>query len=367
MTRSSPEDFMARAIELSRRGFPAPNPHVGCVIVKDGAIIGEGFHSHAGGDHAEIAALSTVASAAAGSDVYVTLEPCDHFGRTPPCTQALVQAGVRSVTYAVKDPNPKALGGAETLRRHGIEVKSGLLEDEAAAANEQFLFAFKHHRPLVCIKAAMSLDGRIALPSGESKWITGGDARAAGRLLRAEMGAVLVGSNTVLHDDPLLTVRDEAVVNQPRRIVLDVDLRLTGKERVFTAGEPATHVVSRPVGISPNELVMDVAEGGFRIDELLRALFGLGLTGVLVEGGGRTIASFIRAQLADRLELFCAGKLLGDGPSWVQGLQLKSLDEAPSIRIEGISPVGGQGSQMSDFRVSGRFGWRNRDGDSNVP
>lgn len=345
---------------MSRQGFPAPNPHVGCVIVRDGEIVGEGYHDHAGGDHAEVMALKVAGERSEGSDVYVTLEPCNHFGRTPPCSRALVDAGVRSVTYATSDPNPNAAGGGETLRQHGVEVSSGLLQSEAAEANCQFLFATKNERPLVCVKAAMSLDGRIALPSGESKWITGDVARKEGRRLRAELGAVLVGANTVINDDPMLNVRDESVVNQPVRIVLDLEGKLSGKEKVFIGeGQSAIHVVTQLTGTTADQLVAPVGAAGFDIPSLLRLLYQRGITGVLVEGGARTISSFFSARCVERLELFIAPKLLGDGPTWLQGLELSQLSDAPTVRIENFRPVGSAIGQSTDFRASGWLEWRN--------
>ena len=315
--------WMSRAIELSRGGFPAPNPHVGCVLVRGGEVVGEGFHHHAGGPHAEAAALADAGDRASGATAYVTLEPCNHFGRTPPCSQALLRAGVRRVVYACADPNPRAEGGGQFLAAHGVEVESGLLADEAAAANVQFLTAMRLQRPRVVVKAAASLDGRIALPSGESKWITGPEAREAGHRLRAECGAVLVGHWTVQLDDPELTARIPDVVNQPLRIVLDPKGRLTGKERIFNDQAPTRHVT-----------------GTFDLPELLGSLFADGITGILIEGGAITIGSFFRAGLVDAVELFLAPKLLGDGLNWVNRLELARLADAPALRFDRITPRG---------------------------
>jgi diaminohydroxyphosphoribosylaminopyrimidine deaminase/5-amino-6-(5-phosphoribosylamino)uracil reductase len=317
------ERFMRRAISLSRRGYPAPNPHVGCVLARDGEIVGEGYHHHAGAPHAEIAALSVAGERARGADAYVTLEPCNHFGRTPPCTDALLRAGVRRVVVACPDPNPVAAGGLARLREHGVETEVGLLQSEAEAANVRFLTAMRLRRPHVTVKAAASLDGRIALPSGESKWITGPAARRAGHRLRAECGAVLVGRRTVEKDDTHLTARVPGVVNPPLRVVLDPHNRLTGKERVFDDAAPSRHIT-----------------GPIDLDNLLSELFADGVTSLLVEGGGTTIAGFVRAQLVDALELFVAPKLLGDGPSWVNGLSLDSLEEAPKVQIDRITRLG---------------------------
>lgn len=337
--------FMARAIELSRRGFPAPNPHVGCVIVRDGSIVGEGYHRLAGQPHAEVEALREAGDAARGATAYVTLEPCSHHGRTPPCTGALIAAGVARVVYAVDDPNPRAGGGAQRLRDAGIEVEGGLLADQAAASNEQFLFAMRRNRPFVTVKAGIGLDGRIALPSGESKWITSEEARECARRLRADMGAVLVGPGTVLADDPHLTYPGGSVV----RVVLDPRRELPPTARVFDDAAETLHVVppSPPSPLSPPfigakggvvELPLD--DGRFPIPLLLQRLFEMGQTGLLVEGGGRTIGSFFAAGCVDAIELFLAPKVLGGGPSWVEGLTLPSLADAPEFRIARLEALG---------------------------
>lgn len=332
----SPDDlrFMRRAIALSKRGFPAPNPHVGCVLVRGGQIIGEGYHHHAGGGHAEVEALRDAKGDTKGATAYVTLEPCNHFGRTPPCSQALLQAGVARVVVACADPNPNATGGAEALRQAGVEVEGGVLTEEAARANEMFLFAMAHRRPFIVAKAAMSLDGRIALPSGESQWITGPAARRAAHRLRAECGAVLVGRRTVELDDPELTARIPGVVNQPVRIVLDPNARLKGTEKVFNQKAPTRHIT-----------------GEIDLPSLLVGLFEAGIHGLLVEGGGVTLASFFRARLVDRLELFVGGKVLGDGPAWLTELNLNNLAEAPMLTIERMVRLG------PDLRLTARPQW----------
>ncbi|MEZ0326406.1 MAG: bifunctional diaminohydroxyphosphoribosylaminopyrimidine deaminase/5-amino-6-(5-phosphoribosylamino)uracil reductase RibD [Fimbriimonas sp.] len=306
--------FMRRAIELSKNGFPAPNPHVGCVIVKGGEVIGEGWHEYAGAAHAEVAALKGIG--ANGAEAYVSLEPCNHQGRTGPCSVALIEAGVKRVVYACSDPNPKAVGGGERLRQAGIQVQSGLLEEEARQANEQFFFALEHKRPIIVLKAACSLDGRIALTNGESKWITGEAARHQAHRLRAELGAVLVGRKTVEQDDPELTARIEGVTNQPTRIVLDPSGKLKGREKVFNQAAPTVHIT-----------------GAIDLQDLVASLFEQNITGLLVEGGAQTISGFLKANLHDRLELFLAPKILGTGPTWPEGFPLTSLKEAPTWQI----------------------------------
>lgn len=313
---------MRRAIELSRLGFPAPNPHVGCVIVRSGEVIAEGYHHFAGDLHAEADALKHLSSAQ-GSDVYVTLEPCNHHGRQPPCSLALINAGVKRVFIACPDENPKASGGAQRLRNAGIEVIEGLLREEAAVANQQFLFAVQHRRPLIVAKAAMSLDGRIALPNGESKWITGEAARAEGHRLRAELGAVLVGRRTVQLDNPRLTARLDGVHNQPTRIVLDPGSKLSGNENVFNEEAPTIHVT-----------------GHIDLSHLLSDLYAQGITGILVEGGATTLGTFAAQNLVDRYELFIAPKLLGHGPQWLNTTFVQRVADAPQLTVRSSRQLG---------------------------
>lgn len=302
---------MQRAIELAKNGFPAPNPRVGCVIAQEGVVVAEGFHDHAGGPHAEAAALQQAGEAARGADVYLTLEPCNHQGRTPPCAQALVKAQVARVVYAVSDPNPGAGGGAATLRQAGIATEPGLLAAEATEAASQFHFFHRHSRPLVALKAAVTLDGRVAWPDGTSKWITGEDARAQARLLRAEYGAVLVGCRTVLADDPALTTRDARAVNEPLRVVLDPSGVLTGQERVFRGPGRVCWLVSEAQSSAHTQLEDFTATG------IVLYLGSRGCTGVMVEGGPVTWSRFAEAGLADRLELFMAPVAFGSGPTWL--------------------------------------------------
>ncbi len=315
--------YMDRAVRISRRGFPAPNPHVGCVLVKDGIIVGEGWCPYAGGPHAEAMAIANAGEAAQGADAYVTLEPCNHFGRTPPCSLALIAAGVKRVFVAVAETNPRAMGGIARLEEAGISVQVGLGASKAAAANHQFIFAMRHRRPFVVAKAGCGLDGRIALPSGESKWITSPTARRAGHRLRAEAGAVLVGYRTVVADNPHLTARLPRVVNQPLRVVLDPQSGLSGSERLFDDAAPTLWLQEE---LSPAEVVARVSETG--------------ATGLLIEGGGRTIARFLAAGLIDRLELFVAPRVLGDGPSWCNGLDLDNLTQAPEFHLTATRRLG---------------------------
>lgn len=317
--------MMARAIELSRRGFPAPNPHVGCLLAHGEKIVGEGWHEFAGGNHAETAALKNAGGKALGATAYVTLEPCNHHGRTPPCSQALIEAGCARVVIACLDPNPQATGGVATLRSHSVEVEVGVLQEEAADANRIFRFAQTQKRPYVILKAAITLDGFIAREDGTSKWITSEAARLEGHRLRAEAGCVLVGRETVERDNPELTARIEGVRNQPRRAVLDPKARLTGRERVLQQGESYWYVATDQPPL--NATTAPLRDGRFDLEHILADLFSRGEIGVLVEGGGQTIRGFLEADLADELHLFVAPKLFGSGRPWGGGLSEEDLSK----------------------------------------
>lgn len=299
---------MRLAIREARKGWPAPNPHVGCVLVRDDQVVALGHHAYAGGPHAEAVALALAGDSARGCTAYVTLEPCAHHGRTPPCADALIEAGVARVVVACLDPNPVARGGLECLREAGIEVLAGVLEEQAAAVNERFLTAHRLGRPFVVGKAAVTLDGKIAWPDGQSKWVTGPVARREGHRMRAELGAVLVGRGTVQADDPALTARLRGVHRQPLRVVLDPRGALTGSEQVFQ-GDGWLWFVERPSREG------QVAWRGHRA--LLDELWRRGVTGLLVEGGGVTLRGFLEQDLLDGLALFVAGATFGQGRPWL--------------------------------------------------
>jgi len=315
MSKPNCESLMGRAVELSKHGFPAPNPRVGCVIELDGEIVGEGYHDHAGGPHAEVMALKEAGEKARGSTVYVTLEPCNHHGRTGPCTEALIAAGVKRLVYAVSDPNPAASGGAARLRAAGVDVAEGHpMSTEAMLANHKWLNAVRLQRPYVIGKVAISLDGRPALPNGLSKWITGPEARYQGHVLRAECGAVLVGRGTVERDNPALTVRDIDVVNQPLRIVIDRYRTLPMNRKIFDRKAPYLRVVASSPG--PHEVEATIEDNQIQLEDLLSKLYKLGVTGLLVEGGATTMSRFLEAKLINRLEMFIAPRILGSGQPW---------------------------------------------------
>jgi len=310
----SDAEWMRRAIRLSERGFPAPNPPVGCVLVRDGQWIADGFPTYAGGPHAEAVALTAAGEKARGATAFVTLEPCNHVGRTSACSESLIQARVSRVVVAVRDPNPVAAGGLERLQSAGIAVDVGVEVDAAERSMAPFLYSIRNKRPYVVVKAAFGLDGRIALPSGESQWITGIPARRAGHVLRARLGCLLVGWRTVASDNPRLTARVPGVVNQPIRVVLDPRNQLTGQELMFN-GEASTRHITGPIDLPT----------------VLTDLFEAGVTGLLVEGGADTISRFLKAGLVNRIEAFVAPKILGDGPSWIAGLGIESLADAVEL------------------------------------
>ncbi len=319
------EALMRRALVLAEHGRTtvSPNPLVGCVIARDGEIVGEGFHARAGGPHAEVVALQSAGDSAAGATAYVTLEPCAHSGRTPPCTQALVTAGIRRVVAALPDPHPVAGGGADRLRSAGVRVDLGCCQEEARLQNVVFLHGLVTGRPFVVIKAAVSLDGRIAAADGTSQWLTGEQTRRRAHQLRAAADAVIVGSQTVLDDDPALTVRVPGYDGPPPlRVVLDRRGRVRGGQQVLNAAAPTL-----------------LHRGG--LDELLAVLWARGVRSSLVEGGASVVAAFLRAGLVDRLVLHVAPVLLGArGRPLVAGDWPATLAAAARLRLHDVEQVG---------------------------
>lgn len=348
--------FMQRALELAERGrgLTSPNPLVGAVLVREGRVVGEGAHLWAGGPHAEVAALQAAAEGARGATLYVTLEPCTHQGRTGPCAPALARAGVRRVVVALADPNPLvAGGGADLLRAAGIPVELGVLATEAERQNRAWLTAMRRRRPHVTLKAAATLDGRLADIHGASKWITGEAARHRAHRLRAESDAVLVGVTTALRDDPALTVRlAEPWPREPYRVVLDTAARLGAQARVIHAGTPSRAIVA--VGAqAPSARVAALEAAGARVLRcptregrvdavaLLDRLFDLEVRTVLVEGGGETHAAFVEAGLVDRVTLFLAPLLLGGREATgIVGGAGRDLKAALRLARLTVTPVG---------------------------
>ncbi len=317
------EGWMTRAIELAREGRPSPNPHVGAVVVRDGKIVGEGRHERAGSDHAEVAALKEAGDAAKGATLYVTLEPCNHRGRTPPCTDAIVAARLGRVVVGCADPNPHVQGGGVAkLRAAGIEVTEGVCEPEARAVIATWTKFITEGLPYVSLKLALSLDGRIATRSGASKWVTGPEARALVHMLRARHDAVAIGIGTALADDPRLTVRDASGVS-PTRVVFDTKLRLPTHSRlVETAVDVPTWVICS--GDAPTDAeqaltargvevlrVASSAEGRLDAAAAFRVLATKGVVTLMVEGGAELAGSILAGRLADELHAFIAPILLG--------------------------------------------------------
>jgi len=310
---------MARALRLAEQGKATthPNPRVGCVIARDGIIVGEGFHRRAGEPHAEALALRAAGEKAAGAEVYVTLEPCAHHGRTPPCVDALIAVRPSRVWVAMRDPNPLVAGnGLARLREAGIEVHLGALGELAAELNRGFVSRMTRGRPWVTLKLAASLDGRTAMASGESQWITGEAARADVHRLRAEAGAVLTSSATVLLDDPQLTVRLEGEWRQPDRIVLDTHHRAPAGARVWAEGA-RRFLLTTDEGVAapaPGVEVLTVgADSGGHVDlcSALDALGGREINELLVECGPRLAGAFLQGGLADEIVVYLAPSLLG--------------------------------------------------------
>lgn len=311
--------YMARALQLAARGLYGadPNPRVGCVLVKDGRVAGEGWHARAGGPHAEAAALAAAGAEARDADCYVTLEPCNHTGRTGPCTEALIAAGVKRVVAAVADPNPGVAGGGlARLEAAGVATQCGLMAAQAEALNPGFFRRGRQGRPWVRLKMAASMDGRTALASGESRWITGEAARADVQRLRARSSAILTGIGTVLADDPRLNVRIETP-RQPARVILDAEARTPPAARLFQGGGPVflAHADDRepPVSLARRCRALPVArdDGGLALDAVMAALADLELNELHVEAGATLGGALVRAGLVDELVVYLAPALLG--------------------------------------------------------
>ncbi|MBA1378814.1 bifunctional diaminohydroxyphosphoribosylaminopyrimidine deaminase/5-amino-6-(5-phosphoribosylamino)uracil reductase RibD [Pseudomonas brassicacearum] len=354
--------YMARALELARRGHYTthPNPRVGCVIVRDGQVVGEGWHIRAGEPHAEVHALRAAGDNARGATAYVTLEPCSHHGRTPPCADALVNAGVARVVAAMQDPNPEVAGrGLQRLAQAGIATESGVLEGEARKLNEGFLKRMEHGLPFVRVKLAMSLDGRTAMESGESQWITGPAARSAVQRLRAQASVVLTGADTVLADNARLTVRaDElgldaeqtalAMSRPPLRVLVDGRLRVPLNAPFFKSGPALVATcmaVEEQYATGPECMIVAGEDGQVDLRRLLVELAARGVNEVLVEAGPRLAGAFARQGLVDEFQIFMAGKFLGSTARPLLDWPLAQMKDAPQLKITDIRAVG------DDWRV----------------
>jgi diaminohydroxyphosphoribosylaminopyrimidine deaminase/5-amino-6-(5-phosphoribosylamino)uracil reductase len=340
--------FMRRAFGLAERarGLTSPNPLVGAVLTNGERVLAEGFHRAAGCPHAEVEALAAIRDESRGATLYVTLEPCVHHGRTPPCVPRIIEAGVRRVVGAVADPNPLVSGrGFEALRAAGIDVLEGLLPGEARRQNRAFLTAMRKHRPHVTLKGAMTLDGKIADSRGTSQWITGDEARYRAHRLRSEADAIVVGIGTVLADDPRLSVRlDRPWPREPYRVVLDWFARTPPTARVIASQTPSRAIIAVGAG-APRDRVRALEAAGATVmpcsgaDErvglagVLEELFAREVRAVLVEGGGAVHAGFVEEGLVDRVAVFVAPLLIGGraAPSLLGGLG-RRLDQA--VRLD---------------------------------
>ena len=339
---------MAHALQLAARGLytTSPNPRVGCVIVKDGRVVGEGWHERAGTPHAEIHALKAAGEAARGATVYVTLEPCSHHGRTPPCAEALIEAGVTRVVAAMTDPNPLVAGGGiDMLTLAGITAEVGLMEAEARALNPGFISRMTRQRPWVRLKTASSLDGKTALANGQSQWITGEAARADVQHLRARACAILTGSGTVLADNPRMNVRDLDIGRQPLRVIVDSGLRTPVDAAILPAliachhADPAARVPLEQAGAEVIEL--PGAEGRVDLAALLTLLAQRGINELHVEAGAALNGALLAAGLVDEWVAYVALMAVGDD---ARGLlaqpPLTSLADAARFRLADVRQIG---------------------------
>lgn len=350
---------MRLALREARRGLgrTSPNPAVGAVVVKNGRVVGRGHHARAGAPHAEVAAIRQAGERARGADLYTTLEPCDHFGRTPPCSLAILEAGVRRVLSGSSDPNPRVNGrGIRRLRRAGVEVETGVLRGECDAIIEPWARFITTGRPHVTLKVASTLDGRIATSAGDSRWVTGAEARALVHRLRDGADAVLVGGGTARADDPRLTARlPGGRGHDPIRVVLDSRLELPPGLRLFRLRSPAPTIVAHVSGTPPRSAPRGVEylrckarRGRVDLADLLSRLGRRGVTTLLVEGGGEVARSLLEGGQVDRLMLFLAPKLAAGGLSWLPGKGPARMADALSVQDLEVRRVG------RDLLVTGR-------------
>ncbi|MBM7855756.1 diaminohydroxyphosphoribosylaminopyrimidine deaminase/5-amino-6-(5-phosphoribosylamino)uracil reductase [Desulfohalotomaculum tongense] len=341
--------YMKEALQLAAKaeGCTSPNPMVGAVVVKNGRIVGRGYHQRAGTPHAEVHALREAGEQAEGATIYVTLEPCCHYGRTPPCTEAIKKAGISRVVVAITDPNPLVAGrGLNILKEAGIEVTSGVLADEAGKLNEVFIKYITTNRPFVVLKAAVSLDGKIATATGESQWITGPESREYAHRLRHRYDGILVGINTVLSDNPSLTARlPEGGGRDPVRIVLDSKCRTPLDAKIINQSSKAKTIIATTEAADREKIealkqagaeviVLPGSSGRVDIEELLKELGRREITSLLVEGGGGVHGSFLTAKMVDKVYWFIAPMLIGgaEAPGAVAGRGAEKLADAVKLK-----------------------------------
>jgi diaminohydroxyphosphoribosylaminopyrimidine deaminase/5-amino-6-(5-phosphoribosylamino)uracil reductase len=360
MISAADHKFMARALRLARRGLytTTPNPRVGCVIVKDGAVVGEGWHERAGGPHAEVTALAAAGSRARGATLYVTLEPCHHHGRTPPCDETVIAAGIKRVVMAMQDPDPRTAGqGIERLRQTGIEVETGIIEDEARELNIGFISRLSRGRPWVRVKLAASLDGKTALANGASRWITGNAARCDGHHWRARACAVLTGIGTVRADDPWLTVREVATIRQPLRVVVDSRLAISPAARILEGGgvlvvcaSEDSAKASQLRGKGAEVIALPNPQGSVDLRALLSELARREINELHVEAGAGLSGALLGINGVDELLLYFAPCVLGEGARGMFDLPpLNTLGARHNLKISDVRAVGG------DLRILARL------------
>ena len=364
-------EFMAVAHKLAARGryTTHPNPRVGCVIVNRGQIVGQGFHERVGGPHAEVMALKDATGNTHGASAYVTLEPCSHHGRTPPCVNALIEAGIARVVVAVQDPNPQVFGaGIAALQQAGIDVVVGLMPEQTITENCGFFQRMSKQRPFVRIKLAMSLDGRTALRSGQSKWITGESARLDVQRWRARSSAIMVGINTILADDPSLTVRMESLlsaeeleffqpvgIRQPLRIILDSRLRMPADTKLLKLPGDVLIVTTADDSAKAAELISSSVEvirlqpdqqGRPTLSDMMSVLAAAEINEVLVESGPSLAGALMREQLVDQLIIYMAPSLLGDAAAGLFSLPLiANMNDKVDLAFDEVRQIG------SDLRI----------------
>lgn len=384
MTNIDPihDAYMGEAIALAKRGLYTtdPNPRVGCVIVKNGHIVGRGYHKIAGQPHAEVYALREAGYQAKGATAYVTLEPCSHFGRTPPCAQALIDAGVAQVVIALQDPNPLVAGkGVLALESAGIQTVIGPMGDQATALNRGFITRMTKQKPWVRCKMAMSLDGRTAMASGESQWITGPDARRLVHELRGQSSAIVTGVATILHDDPSLTVRPDDLQretlptlgeHQPLRVIIDSHLRTPATAKILS--QAGTTVIVTAIDVSDSAhattlaalqalatvISMPNTQGQVDLTRLVTWLAEKGCNEVMIESGATLAGAFLDADLIDHIDLFMAPTLLGSQARSLFDLKLNDMAQQVHLDILEIAPIG------KDWHISAR---PRRDAIQNTP
>jgi diaminohydroxyphosphoribosylaminopyrimidine deaminase/5-amino-6-(5-phosphoribosylamino)uracil reductase len=360
MLAAANHEFMGQVLELAGRGLytTTPNPRVGCVIVRDGAVVGAGWHEKAGMPHAEVLALKAAGARSRGATLYVNLEPCSHHGRTPPCADAIIDAGVERVVAAMQDPNPRVAGaGFARLRAAGIAVEHGLMEDEARELNIGFVARMTRGRPWIRMKIAASLDGRTALANGKSQWITGEQARADGHRWRARACAILTGFGTVRDDDPQLNVRGVDTPRQPLKIVVDSKFETSpsarllkeGKTLVAGAGNDAKRIASLK-GAGAEVVIIPNDGGKVELFKLMEELARRELNEIHVEAGTKLNGSLLQAGVVDELLVYLAPRVIGDSGRGIFHLpELTELSRSTALKIREVERVGG------DLRIVARI------------